>query len=320
MTMEKTIQQASAIDAAQTTSTVTLLAPHGLGYGQGGISYAARAGAAVNIAELEAAVQSKQILIPVDRDENGKPLDDDGCGDGRKAVRVQEGKIIHKRSLNRAKVFGGGAAMVASGLIGLGKAGDMSVNELFRTALRQLHDLHIGYGAHTDQHHTDPKACGCGAIDKAPLIILNVVAYEKEIRGSLSALGIDNSPVIDELFDAYKAYAAFAALDADYEGRKVADDIINSGVVVKDLGDEHKEMYVVLNHIEGLTINQEYIRAISDGQAQVFGVDVWRMQDIARRAFATDSDKAFLSELLYTLGVAATLTKGDLPVYIVQPL
>lgn len=303
---------------AQDTRTATLLAPHGLGYGQGTISYAARADTAVNVAELEAAVQSRNILIAVDRDETGSLLDDDGCGDGRKVVRVQEGKIIHKRSLNRAKVFGGGVTMVAAGLIGLGKAGDMPLREVFRTALRQLQDLHIGYGAHTDHHHTDPKACGCGAIDKAPLAIRNSIAYEQEIRSSLAVLGVDNSAVLDEVFDAYRAYAKVMANDDAYEGRKVANDIIDSGVVVKDLGDDHKEVYIVLNHIEGYTINQEYIRAMSDGQAQVFGVDVWRMQDIARRAFATDANKAFISELVYTLGVAATLTKGDLPVYSIQ--
>jgi hypothetical protein len=317
MHMEHTTQHdVSASSLAPSTNNVTLLAPHGLGYGQGSISYAARA-SSINVAELEAAVKSADILVPVDRDDEGRLLDDDGCGDGRKAVRVLEGKIIHSRSLNRAKVFGGGVAMTAAALIGLGKAGDMPLNDLFRMALRQLQQLHIGYGAHTDRHHTDPKACGCGAIDKAPNAIQNIVDYEQEIRGSLAALGID-SPAVDEVFDAFRTYAKLASKDATYEGRKVADDIIDSGVVVKDLGDDHKEMYVILNHVEDYTINQEFIRAITDGEAQVFGVDVWRMQDLAKRAFAADAGKAFIGELVYTLGVAATLTKGDLPVYTIQ--
>jgi hypothetical protein len=304
----------------QTTDPVKirLFAPHGLGYGEGGISYAARADHSVNMHELEKAVTSPKVLVAVDTDDSGRMLDDDGCGDGRKTVRVQEGKIIRKRSLNRAKVFGGGATMTAAGLIGLDKADGRHLNELFRAALAQLHAQHVGYGAHTDNHHADPKACGCGAIDKAPTVIQNAVNYEEQIRATITALGVDQTG-LDEVCDAFRAYAKTAAKDAKYTGRQVADDIIDSGVVVKDLGDEHKEMYIVLNQVEGQTINQEYIRAVSDGQAQVFGVDVWRMTDLADRVFPAVSGQAFLSELVYTLAVAATLTKGDLPVYIVQP-
>lgn len=45
------------------------------------------------------------------------------------------------------------------------------------------------------------------------------------------------------------------------------------------------------------------------------------MQELAMREYPDDQQKqneAFLSELVYTLGVSATLTKGDLPVYLVN--
>jgi len=50
---------------------------------------------------------------------------------------------------------------------------------------------------------------------------------------------------------------------------------------------------------------------------QVFAVDVWRMKQLAEKMNNTPADqqRAFLSELVYTLSVTATLTIGDLPVY-----
>jgi hypothetical protein len=152
-------------------------------------------------------------------------------------------------------------------------------------------------------------------------VLQNIVKYQQQIMGTLLALDI-NTGGIDEIMDSYRKYAEFEATDTAYAGRLVADEIIDTGVVVKDLGDDHREMYIILNNVEGMTINQEYVRTVSEGEAQVFGVDVWRMQDVARRAFPGDpvtAHKAFLSELVYTLSVAATLTSGDLPVYATNP-
>ena len=60
---------------------------------------------------------------------------------------------------------------------------------------------------------------------------------------------------------------------------------------------------------------------LTEDQAQIFGVDVWRMKDIADKLHSGQPDrqhKALLSELVYTLGEAAVLTKGDVPVYMIQ--
>jgi hypothetical protein len=91
--------------------------------------------------------------------------------------------------------------------------------------------------------------------------------------------------------------------------------------VIKMLNGEHKERGIVLNHIAGYTVNQRKIRESTQEQAQVFAVDVWRMNDIAMQLFPGQYDlqhKAILSELVYTLATSAVLTRGDLPVDMIQ--
>lgn len=109
--------------------------------------------------------------------------------------------------------------------------------------------------------------------------------------------------------------------DEGYAGQEVAAAILGCGKVVKQLEGGHKEWFVVLNTAKGFTVNQEAVRAVTGGEVQVFGVDVWRMQDLAERLYPDNPSaqrQAFLSELVYTLAVSATLTKGDLPVYLIE--
>lgn len=295
----------------QVTYTAVPLAPRGLGYGEGVISYEGYA-ANANAQELQIAITSPQILIAVDNSVDGQVLDD-SCSDGR--------QVTYSQLPNRAKVFGGGATMLSAALIGLGQVQDVPLHEVFVKAQDQLRSLRIGYGAHADSHHTDPTACGCGAIDKAQVVLQNIVKFEPQIMGTLLALDI-NTGGIDDIMKAFRKYAEFSVTDATYNGRQTVTDIMNSGAAVEDFADDRREMCIVLNSVPGMTVNQEYIRTISEGKAQVFGVDVWRMQDLAQRSFPGDpvmAHKAFLSGLIYMLSVTATLTAGDLPVYAVNP-
>lgn len=299
---------------------VTLIASSGLGFGEGSISYEARKaelGAEVMDKGLEAA-QSPEILQEVSRDKDGKILDDDGCGDGRNVGRIFEGATERFKSLSRAKVFGGGVTMATAAAIGLGRA-TKNLRNAFSDGLSQLRDKMIGFGAHTDTHAHDGN-CGCGAIDKAPRIIQNTVNFREEITGAIDALGIDKTG-LDEVFTEFMSYAA--DMDAtSYTGSSVMEEVVENGKVVKELDDNHKEGIVVLNTVEGYTVNQEKVREATDGEVQAFAVDVWRLQEIAGRLHADESEevrhKAFLSELVYTLATAATLTKGDLPVVVVS--
>ena len=106
-----------------------------------------------------------------------------------------------------------------------------------------------------------------------------------------------------------------------YSGRKVIDRIVGTGKVIKKLGGDHRERRIILNTVRGYTVNQQLIRKGTDGRAQAFAVDIPRLEDIATKLFPDDaegSSQAYLSELIYTLSTAAVLTKGDLPVYMIQ--
>ncbi len=292
----------------------------GLGFGAGSISNTERRDVTPEVRrEVEQLISSPDVLVRVDKDKSGNMLDDDGCGDGRWVRRIFEGVVQRFKSLNRTKVFGGGATMATASLIGLGKATGNTLRQTFSAGMSLLKEKQIGYGGHTDtQAHGDN--CGCGAIDKAPVIVANAVRFEENIRDSLALLEVDSTG-LEDVFDAYSDYTE-EIKDQLYKGKDVIDEIKADNRIVKELTDDHKEMYIVLNMVEGFTVDQKKVRAVSGGKVQVFAVDVWRVKQLADRMYDGEPEdirhKAFLSELVYTLATAATLTKGDLPVYAVK--
>ena len=81
------------------------------------------------------------------------------------------------------------------------------------------------------------------------------------------------------------------------------------------------ESRIVLNTVRGFTVDQSFVRSYTNNKAQVFAVDTWRLEDIANSLYEGDEQaqhKALHSELVYTLGVAAVLTDGKLPVDLIK--
>lgn len=291
----------------------------GLEFGSGSISGTPEGATTEILDTVDRAIESDpRLLVPVDTDENGEPLDDDGCGDGRGVLEIHKGGQALNRSLNRAKVFGGSVAMAVGSRIGFGKANPDSLNATFDEAVSDLAVSQIDFGAHTDEH-AEGENCGCGAIDKAPQTIANVAKYRQQIKDTALALGA-SADSLDTVLDNYASYAAETA-DKPYSGKQVMHGIVGLGKVVKRLAGNHREARIILNTLEGYTVNQQLIRDISQDKVQVFAVDVWRMQTVAQRLYPNDEaaqQKSFVSQLVYTLGVAATLTDGSLPTYMVS--
>lgn len=311
-------------------TTVTCIAPDGLGFGEGAISYKNRAGSDVPADELkkvEAVItDANRILVEVDQ-EDGDYIDDDGCGDGRGVteagghdVWIKQGDNFYKKSLNRAKVFGGGPAMMAAAKIALNQKQPAEVSQLFVEAMDELDEHDIDYGAHTDEHAGDVQS-GCGAIDNAPLIIENVSKYQAEIKATIKEIVPDiDLMLLDEVIDSYGSYAQEMQISS-YRGQDVMDEIDAREKVIKRLMKGHNEMYVVINAVEHKTVNQFSVRDASHEVVQAFAVDLWRLNDINARVLTDDAEAqetALLSQLAYTLATAATLTDGSLPVYSIQ--
>ncbi len=316
---------------AKPTTEALLVAPHGLGYGEGAISYENRAKTDVPEQELEKVASlllSGDVLVSIDTDKlTGEALDDDGCGDGRgitneqgEIVEVMQGDKILKKSLNRAKVFGGGATMALSTLIATNQA-EKPLQDMFSQAMKVMDDAEIDYGAHSDEHAGGDKS-GCGAIDNAPKILQNAVKYRDSIYSTILSLDDEiDAQMLDEVLDSFASYAD-THLGAEYSGKEVLDGIKKEEKVVKKLTSNHHEMYIALNDVAGYTVNQHAIRDATEEKVQVFAVDTWRIKEIANRLYESEDkelgQKAVLGEMIYTLATAATLTAGDLPVYRMQ--
>lgn len=292
----------------------------GFGYGDGSISYVARKEAVGSevLAKAEEAIASEDILEPVSKDKHGNYIQDDGCGDGRGVRRVFKNGIEKLKSLARAKVFGGGVTMVTAMEIGDGQAAGKTLNEVFSASITLMEDKGIDFGGHTDDH-AEGENCGCGAIDKSPTVVSNVARYRDSIKDSINALGVDTTG-LDQVLDNYETYN-YEIVGQSFSGKAVSNQTSSTGKVVKQLADDHREAFVLLNTVEGYTVNQQLVRDLTDNQVQVFAVDVWRLQELAVLRHPGDQAKqnqAFLSELVYTLGVSATLTQGDLPVRVLR--
>lgn len=307
---------------------VSCLASEGLGFGHGKIGVDSRLNNPEDplsediLKSVLESLSNPDMLVDIDIDpKTGIKVDDDGCGDGREVGRVMIDGQEKSRSLIRPKVFGAAPVMVLASSVGLGEMGGVSPQDLFAKSVFTLKDREIGFGGHSDRHATAPD-CGCGAIDKMPEIISAVVQYQDNIRGVVKSLGFGDDG-LDSVLSSYKGYyqQQIKEKSPSYSGVTALGEVIDSGKVVKELDGSHNEVAIVLNTVNGKTVDQQKVREITNGTAQVFAVDLWRMQEIADRLHPEskeDSKKSFVSMLVYSLGVAATLTGGDLPVYLAE--
>jgi hypothetical protein len=272
------------------------------------------------VAAIKNLLRTGHVLAPVGTMKSGERVNDDGCGDGRPAVSVIEGEIKHRYSLQRPKVFGGGAMMSTAMLIGLGYADGEPLVDAFKSGMHALDEHCVNYGAHTD-NHAGAHQCGCGAIDNAPVVLQNVVKFRGRILDTLHALDLGLAEEkLSEVLGNFVSYAK-AVSGQQYEGKVVMNEIISKGKVVKELSGAHKELFILFNDVMGTTADQGLINDISEGKVQLFDVDLWRLKELAQKLYGAtmEFEEALVSELIYTLGVAATLTHGDLPVYMAVP-
>lgn len=327
------------------SSTVECIAPHGLGYGEGKISTVERAQTDMAFSDKLAFIGDK--IVNDSETFKSVEANDDGCGDGRGVLRIFQryfadglSKVISfNRSLRRAKVFGGGAAVGASmwRTINRRPRNGETVQGDIGFIVDEFSERRFAHGAHTDTHAQGEK-CGCGAIDNYPLVTSNALKFRESITENLKAIYggayADNHYAIETAFAAYEELAQDEGYFSNANGKKTMETLLDDGAVVKELDGEHREGAIILNEIEGTTVDQVHLATLlaekfgkDTEPVQAFVVDTWRGRQIAEEITKiaknvnpdVDEDEvrrvAFADFLIRTLAVAATLTKGDLPVY-----
>lgn len=325
---------------------VELIAPDGLGFGEGGISVKNQIETGILTEEVPRHIYELLMNDP----EAFKPIEaaDDGCGDGRpwhKIIRMvpdgNGGRKIesYNKSRLRAKVFGGGLVVASSmwrTISGAPENGE-TVGKDREFIAKELEARGFSHGAHSDDH-TSGDNCGCGAIDNYPGITANTLKYRQEITGALEAIYgedfEDNLGAIEATFKTYRALAGAESYFADADGKRSMEQILESGAVVKELSGRHIEETIVINDVRGTTLDQQYFtQEVKNASTekprivQAFSVDIWRGREIADIVTGIvleqhpdrDADEvrklAYADFLIRTLAVAGTLTAGDLPVY-----
>lgn len=334
-------------ETEQQTTTVELIAPNGLGFGEGGISVKSQIEQGILTPDTPRHIH--EMLTNDPNAFKAIEVDDDGCGDGRPWTKIIQSYLdedgnkkirLFGKSKLRAKVFGGGLVTAASmwRTIHGAPAERQTVGQDRRLMAGKLAEEAFSHGAHSDDH-AEGQNCGCGAIDKYPVITANAVAYRPQITDTLEALYGDafeaNRQEIEQAFGVYETLARDAGYFTDASGKQSMDQILDSGAVVKELAGHHIEETIVINDVEGTTLDQQYftetIKNAGSGEkpriVQAFSVDTWRGHQIADKVAeiavsedpAADRDHvwklAYADFLIRTLAVAATLTAGDLPVY-----
>lgn len=314
--------------------------PNGTGYGEGTISAdrSHHGEYPVSNEQRQRAVEvleqrRAEFIVPVE-------ADDDGCGDGRPAVRIVhlEDDVVHEEggelSKLRAKIFGGGLPVAASmwrAIKGQPEAGETILGDRKFIAAK-LEEKGVKYGAHTADTHGHSDACGCGMIDGYPSAILTSINARDEITGTVGTFikNASENPGVVRSFDIRDRIANNKQYMADASGPRTMRLILGSGAIVKELGGPHLEAITIINNEPGTTIDQAKIAEILREEGlpegiQVFVVDAWRgemyanvVADIAAEELGRDRDEAYeiamADFLIGQFATAANLTAGDQPV------
>lgn len=333
------------IQAVNRQPIVRCMSPNGLGFGDGHISVNKRIKSgglhseAVRIAH-DIIMNHPAVFAAVDEDAN-----DDGCGDGRPTARIfrlietaaGSVKTYFNTSRKRAKVFGGGL-VTASGMwrsvAGPPNKGETILGDR-RFIAEELRKHGIEFGAHTDSSAVGDIS-GCGAIDNYADIMQHVVRYETQIADVLRAMYREeyqeNEASITTVLARYRAMSEYQQYFSNDSGVDTIDLILKSGAVIKELVNNHQEVFIILNDVDGTTFdqslfNEQLKRAGVSDTIQAFVVDTWRGRMYANaiatiaREYLSGSDldsaqrEAYADFLIRTVAVSATLTQNDLPIY-----
>lgn len=170
-------------------------------------------------------------------------------------------------------------------------------------------------GGHCDDH-AEGKSAGCGACDKFGEIISYVATHIKELSTVAENLGV---PVSEELQQTI-ARNAQNLIDAGYvsSGKEMVATIrsVAGDSQVQTLQGSHKEVLLVINTVDGTTLDRRTVAEQYGDRYQVFNLDTWALRNgiDAVSHTASEVEQKFVAAMLYNIATAAVLAGPSLRV------
>lgn len=320
------------LDVQDMSGEVVVIA-EGLGFGQSTENAPISLKRRIESGELsnDRHAESVEFLVSPDASVEVRPdkLEDD-CPDGRPSEEdleesnLDNSDITPEISTNyRVRVFGGPVHAMAVSLLSVGAGESMDVDELIDASLQKLGDNNIELTAHTDDNGQEDKS-GCGAFDGLPVILMNAIRYQGEIKNSIKQHLPDNMEFNEAIFES--VIQNFVNLFekkyfANYSGKDCIGKIKNKkGSKTNVRVGKHKEGSYVLNWRRNTTLNhKKWIKKFGKDE-DVFWEDAWRCEDyalIAASDFPAEEKEvvamqAFYGQLIEAFAIPSTLTDGSL--------
>lgn len=185
--------------------------------------------------------------------------------------------------------------------------------ELFTSLTASGYDI----GGHEDSNASGEN-CGCGACDRMATIIGFLGENIEELSQKAAALGANVSEDLKKKI----ATNAIKLVDSGYisSGAKMNKSIketTNDSHSQKLLG-SHNEVLLVVNTVEGTTLNRSSILDEYGDKYQAFNLDVWALKNgiNAISISEAEANEKFTASILYNLATACVLAGPSLRVVV----
>lgn len=291
--------------------------------------------------KVEASLQPanlKKYIVPVD------PLAPTRCLDGRISKGWETFDLDKKRSIG-PKIPGGTAhAALTHRIVNVSNMRkDLRFEKDLEDVVRRYKEVGVGFGGHVDTHQSGWNT-GCGAVDNINIILekLQLPEPQEQIRllarhimgasyGSLHIISeiIGRLLYLDALKPSYMPKVG-GVPGGEFLYKKTVINLLRDEAEenVPALDGEHGEIALILNLLQGTTIDNDRFYHDNEGELQVFGWDIWEMYDEALRLYPynmhipfQEQEEAILKRMKHVttrtlLGIATAmvLTDGSLRV------
>jgi hypothetical protein len=264
------------------------------------------------------------------------------CIDGRLLADWTKLKKLQSRGLGPQSPGGTPATAIIHRIIMMGEVGGPSIS--FETDLKEVIAAfsrnNIYFGGHIDEHNEKhPENTGCGAIDKLPEILAQMVSPKafREIKALCQVLlpTIYDDRIANELIGRLVLLQADSEIYLQYDKRTkrykykhlvmetMRKSATKKNIPVEKLVGPHNEKGLIINMVKGTTFDRDKFGHDNANEIQLFNYDAWRTQQTAKVLYPDTNKKNrrhqqeyVLARTMYAVATAMVLTDGTLNLYV----